>query len=390
MDKKSFFKGLAAGAAAVIVIGVGFVFATGFGTALAGENLGFETKASYIMGLLDRLYVEDIDVEEMNEAMYRAMVSSVGDKYTEYFTAEEFENYLEQSQGTFYGVGITVTEMEDESGVYVVNVIDDSPAQAAGILAGDVIHAVDGEDITDLSLDSAVSLMKGEKDTEVTLTIYRESIDQDLEFKIIRDEVNQITVGSQMIDDIGYIQITGFKKNTYNEFKDNYDSIMAENPKGLIIDVRSNPGGLFDVVGEVVDDLVGEGVYVYTIDKNGNKEEQYSDAKMVEVPLVVLVNENSASASEILAGAVQDMKAGVLVGNTTYGKGLVQGIYKIPDGSGVKITIQKYYTPRGVCIQGEGITPDYEVDLPEGYIYNGSVNLEKDTQLLKAIEILSE
>lgn len=390
MDKKSFFKGMAAGAAAVVVIGVAFVFSTSLGTALAGDSLGFETKASYIMGLLDKLYVEDIDVEEMNEAMYKAMVSSVGDKYTEYFTAEEFDDYMEQSQGSFYGVGITVTEKEEKNGVYVINVIDDSPAQAAGILAGDVIYAVDGKDITDLSLDSAVSLMKGEKDTEVTLTVYRESTDENLDFKIIRDEVNTITVASQMLDEIGYIQITGFKKNTYNEFKENYDEIMAQNPKGLIIDVRSNPGGLFDVVGEVVDDLVGEGVYVYTIDKNGNKEEQYSDAKMVEVPLAVLVNENSASASEILAGAVQDMKAGVLVGNTTYGKGLVQGVYKIPDGSGVKITIQKYYTPKGVCIQGEGITPDYEVDLPEDYIYNGSVNLEKDTQLLKAIEILSE
>lgn len=396
MDKKTFFKGFAAGlavcAAAVTVIGGGFILGSGF-TALkssAGNAFTAENKVSYIENLLDKMYVEDIDEEKMNEAMYKAMVESLGDKYTEYFTAEEYKNYMEQAQGSFYGIGVIVTEDKEKSGILVINVLEDSPAEKAGMMEGDHIIKVDDTDVTDYSLDAAVSLMRGEKNTQVRITVYRESEDRDIEFSLIRDEVNSITVAGTVIDDVGYICVSGFKKNTYNEFKKVYDELMGQNIKGLVLDLRNNPGGLFDVCGEITDELVGEGVYVYTVDKSGKKTEYKSDSNCIDIPLYVLVNGMSASASEILAGAVQDMGYGKLVGETTYGKGLVQGIFTIPDGSGVKITIQKYYTPRGVCIQGKGIEPDYEVELPENYKYYGGIDLENDTQLIKAIELIHE
>ena len=392
MDKKTFFKGFAAGIAVSVAVsaavGAGFAFKSGLITAGNTGQMTTESKVGYIETLLERMYVDDVDEEKMNNAMFKAMVESLGDKYTEYFTADEFRTYMEQSQGSFYGIGVTVTEDKGTPGILVVEVFEDSPAEKAGIKAGDHIIGVDGTDVSDFTLDAAVTLMRGEKDTGVNITVKRG--DETLDFTMVRDEVNSITVAGTVIDDIGYIRIAGFKKNTYNEFKKVYDELTAQNIKGMVLDLRNNPGGLFDVCGKIADVLVGEGVYVYTVDKSGKKVEYKSDANCINMPLYVLVNGMSASASEILAGAVQDMGYGKLIGETTYGKGLVQGIFSVPDGSGVKITIQKYYTPRGVCIQGEGIAPDYEVHLPEGYTYYGAIDLENDSQLNKAIELIHE
>lgn len=392
MDKKTFLKGFAVGVAVSVAVsaavGAGFVFKSNF---IAAENTGkmtTESKVDYIETLLEKMYVDDVDEEKMNDAMFKAMVESLGDKYTEYFTADEFRTYMEQSQGSFYGIGVTVTEDKETAGILVVEVFEDSPAEKAGIKTGDHIIGVDGTDVSDFTLDAAVTLMRGEKDTSVNITVRRG--EETLDFTMVRDEVNSITVAGTVIDDIGYIRIAGFKKNTYNEFKKVYDELTAQNIKGMVLDLRNNPGGLFDVCGKIADELVGEGVYVYTIDKSGKKVEYTSDTNCINIPLYVLVNGMSASASEILSGAIQDMGYGKLVGETTYGKGLVQGIFSVPDGSGVKITIQKYYTPRGVCIQGEGIAPDYEVHLPEGYTYYGAIDLENDTQLKKAIELINE
>lgn len=383
MDKKDYLKGVVTGIAVCAVIAAG-VFLTSPGRSFIAGRLVPNTKAAYIQELLDRLYVDEVD----EDTVYKAMVDSVGDKYTQYFTADEYKAYMEKSSGTFFGIGVTVTEDKDGKGTLVIGVLEDSPAEKAGLKEGDYITTVDGEDIRGMSVDDAAAAIKGEKGTQVSIIVFREATGETLQFDIIRDEVISRSVSSRMIDEIGYIQITGFKKNTYDEFRAAYDGILSENPKGLIIDVRNNPGGLFKVVGEIVDDLVGEGVYVSTVDKSGKKVEYTSDAECIEIPLCVLVNGYSASASEILSAAVQDMGAGILVGENTFGKGLVQGLYPISDGSGVKITIQKYYTPNGVCIQGEGIAPDVEVSLPDGYIFSGQIDLENDTQLLKALELL--
>ena len=384
MDKKTFLMGVAAGLVVAAVSFGAYNFAAGYG------QDEYEEKREHIEQLLDSRYVDEVDKDAMHEAVYKAMAESLGDKYTEYMSAEEYKSYMESSQGSFYGIGVTISEDKENKVITVINTLKDSPAQKAGMLAGDMIIKVNDTDIVGYSLDEAVAVIKGEKGTSVKITVLRPETDETLVFDIVRDEVVEQSVAVNMLDDIGYIQISGFKKNTYNEFMDAYEEVLNNKAKGLIIDVRSNPGGLFEVVRNICDELVGEGVYVYTIDKSGKKEEFVSDEKCVEIPLYILVNEHSASASEILAGAVQGMDAGKLVGTTTYGKGLVQGLFALRDGSGLKITIQKYYTPDGICIQGEGITPDYEVELPEGFIYSGQIDLENDTQLLKAIELINE
>ena len=238
-----------------------------------------------------------------------------------------------------------------------------------------------------MDISEAITKIKGEEGSLVNITIYRQSENKEIDFNIERSAIEVQSVAGKMLEDgIAYIAISGFKANTFDQFSKIYDELMNEGAKGLIIDVRNNPGGLLDVVNKIADKLLPEGNIVYTIDKEGNRTDYNSDKESVNVPLVLLVNGNSASASEILAGAVQDSGTGELVGTQTFGKGLVQNIYTLPDGSALKITIQKYYTPNGVCIQGTGITPDYVVELPEEA---GPVIIEdEDTQLIKAVEVL--
>jgi carboxyl-terminal processing protease len=235
-------------------------------------------------------------------------------------------------------------------------------------------------------------MTKGAPGTIVTITVYRPSDKASFDISIVREKIDIPTVSSKMVGDgFGYIRITAFDRVTYDQFKSAYDDMGEKGAKGLIIDLRNNPGGLLDTVAKITDILVPKGILVYTEDKNGNKEYTYSDENAVKVPLAILVNANSASASEVLSGAVKDLKAGVLVGEKTFGKGIVQNLYPLSDGSAVKVTVAKYYTPSGVCIQGDGIEPDYPVALPNGPAA-GLSGLEEseDTQLQKAIQVLEE
>ncbi len=391
MKKRPFLKGLILGIALTVVVGIGGNFAVSALGIGMYKDMGLSEKISTIATILDQKYVDEIDFDKMEEGIYDGMVRALGDPYTDYMTAEEFSQFLEDNEGEFYGIGVEVIADTTDGSIRVISPIIGTPAEKAGILPDDRIIKVNDTDVSAESIDEAIKLIKGEEGTSVKVTIYRQSTGEIKDFDIVREKINVQTVESKIVDDnIGYLRITSFKENTYDQFKEHYESLMGQNIKGLVIDVRNNPGGNLDVVEKITDMLIPEGTLVYTIDKEGNREDYTSDANCINIPLCVLVNGNSASASEILSGAVQDTGTGKLVGTQTFGKGLVQGLYPLSDGSGLKITIQKYYTPKGVCIQGEGITPDYVVELPEELQYQLTIEEDKDTQLQKALEVIKE
>lgn len=391
MEKKSFFKGLAVGILVMVVAISGGLFYV-FGTqVLASPSMSMEKKIDLITAYLDKFYVDDVDKSKLEEGIYEGLVASLGDPYTNYISAKDMETFLTDTQGSFSGIGIVVTVNKNENSIVVVSPISGTPAAKEGIQADDRIVKVDDIDVSGDKLQDAVSMMQGETGTNVKVTVWRPSANKMIDFQLKRETINEETVTHKILPgDIGYIKITQFKENTYDQFLESYTALQTKKMKGLIIDVRNNPGGLLDVVEKIADKLVPEGTLVYTIDKEGKRQDFISDKERIEIPLCLLVNGSSASASEILSGAIQDMGVGKLVGTQTFGKGLVQGIYRLKDGSGLKITIQKYYTPKGVCIQGEGIAPDYVVELPEELQYMLAIPENKDTQLEKAIEVIKQ
>ena len=314
--------------------------------------------------LSNKFYFDQADEEKAADNIYKAYLSSYGDKYTVYYTADEYKKLMESTTGKFYGVG-ALCSLNEAGGVTVLDAFDDGPAYKAGVRDGDIVIKVDDTDITGMDLSSAVALIKGEKGTQVKLTVLRDK--ETLTFSIIRDEITTPTVDYKMLDNsIGYIQISQFDEVTTEQFKSALTDLKNQGLKGLIVDIRSNPGGLLNVVVNIVDEIIPKGLIVYTDDVNGNRKEYNgsSDSELT-IPMAVLVNENSASAAEIFAGAVQDYGKGKIIGTQTYGKGIVQTIQPLTDGSAIKYTIAKYYTPKGQAIQGNGVTPDIVVELPQ-------------------------
>ncbi|MCK9443696.1 MAG: S41 family peptidase [Tissierellaceae bacterium] len=338
---------------------------------------------------IDENYLRDVDEEKLLEGQLRGLVQSLGDPYSAYMTEDEFNSLMEQTSGVFAGVGIVVTPGEDNL-ITVVSPIEGTPGERAGIRSGDKIISVNGKEFVGENMDEAVKVMKGEPHTQVILTIMRKNkngANEVFDLEITREIIRLITVKSNIIDDdIGYINITSFDNLTYKDFKTELDKLGRKGIKGLIIDLRNNPGGLLDVTAQIADELLGEGDIVYTETKNGEREYLKSKKSMVTYPIVLLVNEGSASASEILAGAIKDHNRGTLVGTTTFGKGVVQRIKDLGDGTGLKLTISEYFTPNGINIHGIGIEPDIVVELPEDVMEIGVENLSQDTQLKRAID----
>lgn len=347
-------------------------------------------KMEAIKGILDQKYVNYIDNKGINESKMidpsiKGMVESLGDPYTVYMDKKEYDELKTTTEGSYAGIGIYVGEQDNK--ILVIAPIEDSPAAKAGIKAGDVIMKVDGQSVTAKDTDKAVALMKGKINTKVTLTIQRANVGV-MNIQVTRATIVLKTVKGEMLDNsIGYIRITTFDQNTANEFDSALKDLQGKGMKGLIIDLRDNPGGLLDVCAKIADRILGKGTIVYTIDKQGKKESLESDASKLNVPLAVLVNGNSASASEILSGAIRDFKAGTLVGTKTFGKGIVQEILPFNDGTALKVTTARYYTPSGECIQGKGITPNVVIDLPES-IKGTNFTRAQDVQLQKAIEVV--
>lgn len=347
------------------------------------------SKVLYVEKYIKDNYLRDVDEKKLIDGQLKGMLQSLGDPYSNYMTEDEFASLLQQTSGTYAGIGIVVTPGEDNL-ITVVSPIEGSPGERAGIKSGDKILKVDGKEYLADNMDEAVKVMKGEPKTKVVLTIMRKDKDGNndiFDVEIVREIFRLVTVKSSIIDDdIGYIKITSFDDLTYKDFKAELDKLGRKNIKGLIIDLRNNPGGLLDRCAQIADELLGEGDIVYTETKTGKREYIKSDKSMVKYPLAVLINEGSASASEILAGAIRDHGRGVLIGTTTFGKGVVQRIIDLNDGTGMKLTISEYFTPNGTNIHGVGIEPDIVVELPEGVEEIGVENIKEDTQLKRAIE----
>lgn len=359
------------------------------------ERYELFSKLDRFQDIVDEYYLFDEDEKEMKNSLYKGFFKGLGDPYTEYFTKEEYSKFMESSSGEYSGIGIYIS-VTDDNQLKVVSPIKGSPAYKAGLKPNDIITKINGDTYLGNQLEEATTVMKGKPGTEVNLGIKRLNKDnelEDLEIKVTIDIVELKTVESSKIDNLGYIYMNQFGEKTFNEFEQAYNSLKADNVKGIILDLRNNPGGNKDICEKIADFLLPEGIIVKTVDKNGKELVTKSDKKEENIPLVVLVNNSSASASEILSGAIKDYKKGTIVGETTYGKGLVQSLMPmkklgIDDDGALKITIQEYFTPKGNKINELGVTPDEVVKLPEGITEFGPEHMETDTQLKKAIEIL--
>lgn len=391
--KKDFWKGF--GSALAVVVAVTLIWRAALVQQwIPWEYLPFNiemsktAKTAVIQNFLDRYYVDDFNKDILKEGMYAGMVAGVGDRYTYYMTADNLHQYLQNTNGHFEGIGVKVYQTEDGE-VTVYSLMEGYPAQGAGILEGDVIKKVDGVDVSKLTLNEVAEKMRGPVGSTVKIEVLRPGDGTNHTVSIKREDVVMQSVESRMLDqEKGYIQITGFKENTYDQFMEALKGLQAQGMKGLVLDLRNNPGGLVRSVYRIGDELLPQGVMVYTEDKDGKREELVLDDKFADIPMVVLVNGNSASASEIFAGAAKDMHAATLVGTQTFGKGLVQRLFTLPDGSGLNLTIQKYFTPNGTSIHGTGITPDEVVELPEKYADGDKIPEADDTQLKEGIHIL--
>jgi len=336
-----------------------------------------EGKLNAIDSVLESFYFGDVDDETAKDNIYKAYLSSYGDKYTMYYTADEYKALKESTNGKFYGIG-AVCQLSGEGGVLLVDVYDNGAGYQAGLRSGDRVVNVDGRDITDMELSSAVALIKGDKGTSVTLEVIRGT--ERLTFSVVRDAVEAKTVSYTLLDNnIGYISISQFEEVTTKQFKAAVEDLQSQGMKGLVIDIRNNPGGLLDTVVGMLKYMLPDGLIVYTEDKQGNRKEyKGQDNDEFNLPLAVLVNGNSASASEIFAGAIQDYGKGTIIGTQTYGKGIVQTVKPLTDGSAIKFTIAKYFTPKGQDIHGKGVTPDMVVEY--------DTDADVDTQLDAAIK----
>ncbi|MDD6483370.1 MAG: S41 family peptidase [Clostridiales bacterium] len=357
-----------------------------------------ESKLNMINACLDSNYIYDYDKEQMSEMAVMGYVEGLDEPYTHYYDPKTFSQYTDSLEESYVGIGAVIS-VTDEDELVIVSTYEGSSSFEAGILPGDIITAVEGEPFVGDQLDEAVSKIRtGEEGTTVTISFKRdgESFDKTVE----RRRVTTNSVKAQMLDgNIGYVRISAFNSadedndiDTYTEFKENVEKLRGEGMEKMIIDLRDNPGGSLDVVCSIADMLLPEGIITYMEYKDGSREDYKSDAEELGIPMAVLINENSASASEVLTGALKDYKKAQVIGEKSYGKGVVQSVIPFSDGSGMSVTIARYFSPNGVCIHGTGIEPDIEVAMPEEYknMYASQVERDKDTQLQKAIEILNK
>ena len=330
---------------------------------MSKEAVEIKDKAEILSSYINRFYLNDIDYGKMGDIIYKAMVSGLDDKYAAYYTKDEYKDISEKTKGEFCGIGAYISQGKNDNSLKVAGVVKGGPTEKAGIKKGDIIVEVDGENIQGKDSSYAVSKMKGKKGTNVSISVVRKGNKKPITFNIKREVIHDNTVSYKMLDNnIGYISVSAFETVTKKKFKSAVDCLEKKNEKGLIIDLRDNGGGLLDTALDMLDHILPKKLVVYTKDKNGVAEEYYTkDDKEIKIPIVILVNGNSASASEVFCGALRDYGKAKLLGTKTFGKGIVQSSFAFRDGTGLKFTTSKYYTPKGINIHGTGFEPDIKV-----------------------------
>lgn len=357
----------------------------------SSKNIDLEKYLKRIKSTINRYYLwnDKIDEEKLKEGAIKGYVEGLGDEYTEYIPSDEMEDYTENITGNFVGIGIYMVADKDSGRVVVYYPIPESPAEKAGIKAGDQIISVDGTEYTADDFSTIADYIKGEEGTNVNLEIERNG--ERIKFEIKREKINTNPITIEMLENnIGYLKLPSFDEDTAKDFEEKVKELQSEGAQSLIIDLRNNGGGIVSEATDIADMLLDKGqTIISTVDKDDKKEITYSkkDPKFT-MKVTVLVNENSASASEILACSLQDNERAKIIGTKTYGKGIIQTLLSLTDGSGLKITTEEYYTPKGTTIHKIGITPDEEVNLPYTVKSIYSVTKDEDIQLKKAIEIL--
>ncbi|WP_022775439.1 S41 family peptidase [Butyrivibrio sp. AE2015] len=375
-------------------VGMGYLFTfnsasvqTGSGNSVLNDET--LTKINKIESVIDsNFYKTDVSSEAKANGLYKGLMDSLDDPYSVYYTEEELTELMNDTAGIYYGIGAYVSMDQTTSLPRISGVIEGTPAEEAKLQTDDIIYEVDKQSTQGLELSEVVSLIKGEEGTTVHLTILRGSDLDEIEVDVMRAQVSVPTVTTKVMDDgVGYLQITEFDEVTPDQFTEGMAELRANDIKGLIIDLRSNPGGSLTAVCDIARQLLPKGTIVYTVDRDGNREDYTCDGTHeIDIPVVVLVNKYSASASEILSGAIKDYGIGTLVGTTTYGKGIVQRIFDLKDGTAIKLTVSNYYTPNGNDIHGVGIDPDVEIEFDaDAYAED-----KTDNQLDKAVEVLKD
>lgn len=348
-------------------------------------------KSNQLYNTIDDYYLNEIDNNKIQDGIYKGMVDSLGDQYTVYYTADEYKQFTTASSGTYCGIGVTVSQNVTTGAITIVKTFKKGSGAEEGMLPGDMIYKIEGKKIEGLELSKVVSKIKGEEGTFVKVTVLRNG--KEIEFNLERRKLEVDTVTSRMEEKdgkkIGYIAVSEFDEVTASQFKSALKELEKEGMQGLVIDLRDNPGGLLDVTCEMLDRMIKKGILVYTVDKNGKRvDEEATDNLSFDKPVAILVNGNSASASEVFSGAMKDYKAATLVGTNTFGKGIVQSIVPFEDGTAMKVTVSKYYTPNGVNIHGTGIKPDVVEELNKEALKDGKLDRKEDNQLDKALDVV--
>lgn len=387
-QNKSFWKGALFGALAIL-LAAGLVFCgiriTGLG--LGAADVSAERKFSKIRQLIDENFLGEVDESKLEEGIYKGYLSGLDDPYSVYYDEEETKELYESTQGEYSGIGVVISQNINTGIITMIQVYEDSPAEKAGLKDNDVLYKVGDMEVTGMDLSEVVSYIKGERGTSVRLTVLRGEDGEEIQVTAVRDQIEARTVEYRMLENqIGYLSVSEFDSVTYDQYAEALEKLQQQGMEALVVDLRNNPGGNLQTVCDMLDLILPEGTIVYTEDKDGNRNTATSDEEhQLDIPMAVLVNGNSASASEIYAGAVQDYGMGTIVGTQTYGKGVVQQIFDLGDGTSVKLTIAEYFTPDGRNINGEGITPDVEIE----YEWD-EADPEADNQLEKALEILKD
>lgn len=384
--KKGFIKGALTGALlTLLVVGLAACGLQHINEGIVSSDT--ETKLSYLKKLIDETYLHDVKEKDLNEGIYKGYVEGLGDQYSAYYDKKETKELTESLDGSFSGIGAVMTQDASSGVITITRVYDDSPAKKAGIKTGDILYRVEEKTVTGKDLDKVVSWIKGKKGTKVNLTLLRGTNSDKIKVTATRDVINVETVKYKVLENqIGYISISEFDSVTGAQFATALKQLQKKNIEGLVVDLRNNPGGSLSTVCDILDSILPKGLIVYTKDKNGKKEEYTSDEKhRLNLPMSVLVNGQSASASEIFAGAVQDYGKAEIIGTQTYGKGVVQNLFDLKDGTCVKLTTSEYFTPKGRNIDGKGITPDVKIE----YKYNAK-DPKADNQLDKAVSVVKD